>query len=87
MDLFGGSTEGGGEEEEEEAEDEEGGEATLQVKILPDCVISLEATDEFLCNRIMQKPESEIQVIFKSVTFSATYMKLVVYQRLLLINY
>lgn len=64
MELFGGDSDQGGEEEEEEGEDEEGGEATLKLKILPDCVISLEATDDFLCRRIMAKPESEIQVGF-----------------------
>lgn len=63
MDLFGaGAGGGGGEEEEDEEGGEEAGEAAVKLKLLPDCVISLEATDDFLCDRIMQKPESEVQV-------------------------
>lgn len=61
VDLFGGGADATAEEEAEEEEEGGGGSAG---KFTPDFVISLEATDEFLCQRIMQKPESEIQVIF-----------------------
>lgn len=44
-----------GEEEEEEA----GGGAS---NVLPDFVISLEATDDFVCERVMSLPEKQIQV-------------------------
>ncbi|XP_022909711.1 adenylate kinase 7-like [Onthophagus taurus] len=62
--LFGGGggDGGGGEEEEAEEEDEEGGGGGgPKPTILPDFVITLYATDEFLCNRIMQLPERDIQ--------------------------
>lgn len=62
MDLFGGGADAAGEEEAEE--EEEGGGGASAGKFIPDFVISLEATDDFLCQRIMEKPESEIQVVF-----------------------
>ncbi|KRT79647.1 hypothetical protein AMK59_8326 [Oryctes borbonicus] len=57
MNLFGTGGETG--EEEDVGEEEEGGAAP--VKILPDFVITLQAPDDFLCNRIMMLPEEEIQ--------------------------
>ncbi|XP_017781619.1 PREDICTED: adenylate kinase 7-like [Nicrophorus vespilloides] len=58
--LFGTEAGGGGEEAGEEEDDEEvsGG---ARVSILPTHVISLEANDAFLCNRVMQFPEKDVQ--------------------------
>lgn len=47
-----------GEEEEEEGGEEEGEARTV---ITPQYVIGLEASDDFLCLRIMRKPEREVQ--------------------------
>ncbi|KAF5275019.1 hypothetical protein FQA39_LY06956 [Lamprigera yunnana] len=49
-------TEDSGDEEDVDNQDEEG-----RNRLLPDYVISLEATDDFLCNRIMALPEREIR--------------------------
>lgn len=54
--MFGqAKNEGGGEEEDEDEANPE------MDKILPDLVVSLQATDEFLCKRVMQRPEEDIQ--------------------------
>ncbi|KAK9728749.1 hypothetical protein QE152_g17073 [Popillia japonica] len=44
---------------EEEAEEEE--EAEKVIKIVPEYVITLQAPDDFLCDRIMRLPEEQIQ--------------------------
>lgn len=50
------------EEEEEEVVDEEAADATdVGYSIMPELVVSLEASDEFLKERIIQRPEREIQ--------------------------
>lgn len=61
--LFGQAAEAGGEEAPEEGGNRveiTNGNATD--KTLPHFIISLEAPDEFLCERIMALPESEIEV-------------------------
>lgn len=69
--LFGQAAEIGiGGEEEPEPEPEEAGNQTVATvlgstiadKTLPHFVISLQAPDDFLCERIMALPESEIHV-------------------------
>ncbi|GJQ87854.1 hypothetical protein Trydic_g1126 [Trypoxylus dichotomus] len=59
MDLFGTRGEADAVEEEEEEEEDQSG--ATPVKIMPDFVITLQAPDDFLCNRIMILPEEEIQ--------------------------
>lgn len=59
--MFGGAAEGG-EEQEEEDEGEEGGEATVRLRLLPDVIITMEVDDEYVLQRLMEKPEAEIQV-------------------------
>lgn len=49
------------EEEEEIEEEEEEGEKEIKKLILPDFVITLEASDEFLYKRVMSMPENKIQ--------------------------
>lgn len=63
--LFGHAAEAGGEEapdEEAAGEDAGLGDGTAD-KSLPHFVISLQAPDEYLCERIMSLPEHEIEVI------------------------
>lgn len=36
------------------------------MKIMPDFVISLEGPDEMLCERVMNMPQKDIQVCFRS---------------------
>ena len=45
------------EDEEEEEEDKERG----RTEIMPDLVVSLEASDEFLMERVIDLPEKEVQ--------------------------
>lgn len=61
--LFGFEAEAGGEGgggAEEDEEDEGGAPKTV---IMPTNIISLEASDEFLCERVMNLPEKDVQVI------------------------
>lgn len=75
--LFGHAAEGGaGAEEEADVAPEGGGDvgggAPAADKLLPHFVVSLDAPDEYLCERIMVLPESEILVSnahFKRIGF------------------
>lgn len=58
--MFGQASEAEGEEEEA---DEDAPAATGN-SILPDYVIALQAADDFLCKRVMQLPERELEVLF-----------------------
>lgn len=60
--MFGGVAEG---IDEEEGEEDVTGNVGAASSILPDYVISLQATDEFLCNRVMSLPEIDLQVDFE----------------------
>lgn len=48
-------------EEEEQFEDEDTAVRNANIALLPELVVVLEASDEFLKERIINRPESEIQ--------------------------